>query len=69
MIKKNKEAIYKWVLDVKIFENIGLGFRFIDPTDEIEQQLTIFIDQGLTAQNLEIQKADSLAFIKKQIQI
>jgi len=68
-IAANLSLEIRWVLDVKNFENIGLGFRFIDPADEIKQQLSIFIDQGLNAQNLKIQKADSLAFIKKQIQI
>ncbi|RJP93703.1 MAG: PilZ domain-containing protein [Desulfobacteraceae bacterium] len=57
----------RWVLDAENFANIGLGFRFIDLNDEMKHQFENFIDQGINAQKLLIQKTDSQEFVKKRI--
>jgi hypothetical protein len=59
----------RWLIDSETFTNIGLGFRFIDLSDEMKHQFSDFIDQGLHAQNLLIQKADSQEFVKQRIKI
>jgi hypothetical protein len=58
----------RWLFDAESFTNIGLGFRFIDLGDEMKHQFNVFIDQGLNAQNLLIQKTDSQEFVKNRIE-
>jgi hypothetical protein len=59
----------RWVFDAENFKNIGLGFRFIDPSDEMKHQFSNFIDQGINARNLLVQKADSQEFVKDRIKM
>jgi len=68
-ITANISMEIRWVLDAENFNNIGLGFRFIDPADTMKQALRAFIDQGLNAQHIGIQKIDTQAFVKKEIQV
>jgi c-di-GMP-binding flagellar brake protein YcgR len=68
-ITANISMEIRWVLDAENFNNIGLGFRFIDPADTMKQALRAFIDQGLNAQHIGIQKTDTQAFVKKEIQV
>jgi hypothetical protein len=66
-IAANISLEIRWVLEDDNFKNIGLGFRFIDLTDEMKKELRSFIDQGLKAQNLYFQKTDSQKFVEKRI--
>ena len=56
----------RWVIDMERFQSIGLGCRFSDTPPELEKRLQAFIEQGLSADEIKPQTADSKDFVKRR---